>query len=154
MTAPQPLLSLLAHAERERNDAMSDAKRAELEHRTAVRQSEQLLAYRSDYEQRWSRSFGDGGGIAIMHCYQGFMQRLDAAIQTQQRVVALAAQRLADAQALWQQREIRVASVRKLAERRGEEARTVERRREQKLQDEHAMRAAWLRSNGAALAPL
>ena len=155
MNSPQALLSLLAHAERERNCAMSDAKRVELEHRAAQRQADQLLAYRSDYEQRWSRSFGgDGGGIAIVHCYQGFMQRLDAAIETQQRVVALAAQRLDAAQALWQQREIRVASVRKLIERRGEQARAGEQRREQRQQDEHAMRAAWLRACGAALAPL
>ena len=66
MTSSQALLSLLAHAERERNCAMSDAKRVELEHRAAQRQADQLLAYRSDYELRWSRSFGDGGGIAIV----------------------------------------------------------------------------------------
>lgn len=154
MTSSQALLSLLAHAERERNCAMSDAKRVELEHRAAQRQADQLLAYRSDYELRWSRSFGDGGGIAIVQCYQGFMQRLDAAIETQQRVVALAARRLQDAQALWQQREIRVASVRKLIERREQQARAGEQRREQRHQDEHATRAAWLRASGAALAPL
>lgn len=154
MTAPLALLSLLAHAERERNGAMSEAKRIELEHRAAQRQAEQLLAYRGDYERRWSLNFGEGGGIAIVHCYRGFMDRLDAAIQGQQHVVALSAQRLAEAQARWQQQEIRVASIRKLLERRGSEARSAEQRREQKQQDEHAMRSAWLRSAGAALAPL
>ncbi len=154
MTAPQALISLLAQAERERNGAMSEAKRLEFDHGAAQRQAEQLLAYRADYERRWSRSFGDGGGIAIVHCYRGFMDRLDAAIAAQQRVVALAAQRLADAQAQWQRHEIRVASIRKLLERRGSEARSAEQRREQKQQDEHAMRIAWLRSAGAALAPL
>jgi flagellar protein FliJ len=154
MTAPQALISLLAHAERERNGAMSDATRLEFEHRAAQRQAEQLLAYRAEYEQRWSRGFGGDGGIAIVHCYRGFMDRLDAALQAQQRVVALAAQRLADAHAQWQRHEIRVASIRKLLERRGSEACRAEQRREQKQQDEHAMRSAWLRSAGAALAPL
>lgn len=154
MPASQALISLLAHAERERNGALSDAKRLEFEHRAAQRQAEQLLAYRADYEQRWSLNFGDGSGIAIVHCYRGFMDRLDAAIQAQQRVVASAAQHLADAQAQWQRHEIRVASIRKLLERRGNEARGAEQRREQKQQDEHAMRTAWLRGAGAALAAL
>ncbi|MBK6866225.1 MAG: flagellar export protein FliJ [Ideonella sp.] len=151
MTASPALLSLLAHAERERNGAMSEAKRIEMEHRNAQRQAEQLLAYRNDYEQRWSRSFGNGGGIAIVHCYQGFMDRLGGAIAAQQRVVAMAAQRLANAQGQWQQHEIRVAAIRKLIERRSGEARVAEARLEQRQQDEHGLRAAWQR---AALSPL
>lgn len=156
MTSPQALLSLLAHAERERNVAMSEAKRVEMEHRNAKRQAEQLLAYRSEYEQRWSLRFsaGDGGGIAIVQCYQGFMERLGDAVAAQQRVVAMAAQRLERAQALWQQQEIRVAAIRKLIERRSAEARSAEARREQKQQDEHGVRTAWQRAAGAALAPL
>lgn len=155
MNSPQALQSLLAHAERERNGAMSEAKRIEMEHRHAQRQAEQLLAYRCDYEQRWNRSFAaDGGGIAIVQCYQGFMDRLGAAIDAQQRVVAMTAQRLAGAQAHWQQQEIRVASVRKLIERREAEARGDEARREQKQQDEHATRSAWRRAGAAGLAPL
>jgi flagellar FliJ protein len=155
MNPPLALLSLLAHAERERNGAMSEAKRIEMEHRHAQRQVEQLLAYRSDYEQRWNRSFADGGGgIAIVQCYQGFMDRLGAAIDAQQRVVAMTAQRLAGAQAHWQQLEIRVASVRKLIDRRDTEARCEEARREQKQLDEHAMRSAWQRGAEATLSPL
>lgn len=157
-TPPQALLSLLAHAERERNGAMSEAKRIQMEHRNAQRQAEQLLAYRSDYEQRWSRRFsssGEGGGdIAIVHCYQGFMERLAEAIAAQQRVVAMAAQRLERAQAQWQQQEIRVAAIRKLIGRRAAEAQAVESRREQKQQDDHGLRAAWQRAAGPALAPL
>ena len=66
MNPTQPLLTLLAHVERERDAAMAEAKRVELEHRKALRQAEQLLGYRRDYEQRWSSQFGgDGGGIDI-----------------------------------------------------------------------------------------
>lgn len=157
MTSATPLLSLLDLAERERNDAMSVAKRAEMEHRNAQRQAEQLLAYRGDYEQRWSQRFSDsggGGGIDIVHCYQGFMDRLGEAIASQQRVVAMAAQRLELAQAAWQRQEIRVASIRKLIARRGAEAQGVEARREQKQLDEQAVRAAWQRARAAALSPL
>jgi flagellar FliJ protein len=155
MTSLQPLLSLLAHAERERNAAMATAKRLELEHRAAQRQAEQLQTYRRDYEQRWSSQFSRSGGIDIVQCYQGFVTRLGQAIDVQQRVTLLAAQRLAQAQAEWQVHEMRVASVRKLIERRGNELRGVEARREQKQLDEHAARLLWGRAAGAvALAPL
>jgi len=147
------LAALTALAERERNAAMFEAKRLEIEHRNAQRQAEQLLAYRADYELRWSRGFADAGGaIAIVHCYQGFMARLEGAIDAQQRLVAIAAQRLADAQAQWQQQETRVAAIRKLQERRGAQQRSADTRHEQRLQDEHGLHAAWKRRD-AAVAP-
>jgi flagellar protein FliJ len=155
MTPIEPLLSLLAHAERERNAAMATAKRLELEHRGAQRQAEQLQTYRRDYEQRWSSQFSRSGGIDIVQCYQGFVTRLGQAIDVQQRVTLLAAQRLEQAQAEWQVHEMRVASVRKLIERRGKELRGVEARREQQQLDEHAARLLWGRAAGSvALAPL
>jgi flagellar FliJ protein len=149
MTPIEPLLTLLAHAERERNAAMAEAKRVELEHRNAQRQAEQLLTYRRDYEARWSSQFSRSGGIDIVHCYQGFVTRLGQAIEVQQRVTLLAAQRLESAQAAWQAQEMRVASVRKLIERRGKEMLGVEARHEQKQLDEHAARLLWGRAAGA-----
>ena len=155
MTPIEPLLTLLSHAERERNAAMAEAKRVEIEHRNAQRQAEQLETYRHDYEQRWSSQFSRSGGIDIVHCYQGFVTRLGQAIEVQQRVTAIAAQRLERAQAAWQVQEMRVASVRKLIERRGKELRGVEARREQMQLDEHAARLLWGRAAGAgALSPL
>ncbi len=153
MTPMQPLLTLLAQAERERNDAMAEAKRIEMEHRHALRQAEQLQTYRRDYEQRWSAQFSLSGGIAIVQCYQGFITRLGQAIEAQERVTLLAAQRLERAQQAWQQHEMRVASVRKLIERRGREQRGVEDRREQKQLDEHAARQLWGRAAGSGALP-
>ncbi len=154
MNPMQPLLTLLAHSERERNAAMAEAKRVELDQRNALRQTEQLLSYRRDYEQRWSSQFGQGGGIAIVQCYHGFITRLGQAIEAQERVTQHAAQRLERAQEAWQQQEMRVASVRKLIERRSREQRGAEYRHEQKQLDEHAARLLWGRAAGAgALAP-
>lgn len=148
MNPLQPLLALLDHTERERNAAMAEAKRIELEHRNAARQAEQLHTYRRDYEQRWSSQFGRSGDIAIVHCYQGFVARLGQAIEAQERVTAAAAQRLEQAQAEWQAHEMRVASVRKLIERRQRELRGATERREQKQLDEHAARLLWGRGLG------
>jgi len=146
----QPLQTLLAHAERERDAALAEARKREIEHHHAAQQVEQLLTYRRDYEQRWSSEFSRSGGIDIVHCYQGFVARLGAAIEAQQRVTANAVQRLAEAQATWQEKEMRVASVRKLMERRGQELRGADDRREQKQLDEHAARLLWGRAAGAS----
>ena len=148
MTSMHPLLNLLAHTERERNAAMAEAKRFEMEHRNARRQAEQLQAYRRDYEQRWSSQFGCGGGIDIVHCYQGFIARLGQAIEAQEQMTLAAAQRLERAQEAWQAQEMRVASVRKLIERRVRELRSADDRHEQKQLDEFAARAHWGRATG------
>jgi flagellar protein FliJ len=154
MTPMQPLLTLLSHTERERHAAMAEAKRIEQEHRNATRQAEQLHTYRRDYEQRWSSQFSRSGDIAIVHCYQGFVARLGQAIEAQERVTLLAAHRLEQAQATWQEQEMRVASVRKLIERRSREQRGADDRREQKQLDEHAARLLWGRgAGGGALSP-
>ena len=151
MSPIQPLLTLLAHTERERNAAMADAKRIELEHGNAQRQVEQLQTYRRDYEQRWSSQFSRSGGIDIVQCYQGFVTRLGQAIDAQERTTLQIAQRLQEAQVAWQAQEMRVASVRKLIERRGRELRGVADLREQKQLDEHAARLLWNRTAGGGL---
>ena len=149
MTPLQPLATLLAHAERERDAALSELRRLEMEHRAAQAQTDQLLTYRRDYELRWSGEFSRSGGIDIVQCYQGFVTRLGQAIDQQTRVTQHSAQRLASAESLWRERELRVASVRKLMDRRGLELRAIDGRREQKQVDEQAARMAWNRAFGS-----
>jgi flagellar FliJ protein len=146
-----PLQTLLAHTERERNAAMAEAKRVEMEHRNALRQAEQLQLYRREYEHRWSNEFSRSGGIDIVQCYQGFVARLGQAIEAQERVTLAAAQRFELAQQALQALEMRVASVRKLIERRCREQRSLEDRREQKQLDEYAARQLRFRADGTGL---
>lgn len=143
MNAMHSLLTLLAHAERERDAALAAMRQRQIEQRNAQAQADQLHAYRRDYEQRWSREFSRSGGIAIVQCYQGFVTRLGEAIAQQTRVAQLAAQRLAQAEAAWRESELRVASIGKLIGRRNLALRAQESRREQKLQDDQATRIAW-----------
>jgi flagellar FliJ protein len=152
MTSTHPLLTLLAHTERERNAALAEANRVEMEHDNALRQAEQLRLYRREYEQRWSGQFSQGGGIDIVQCYQGFVNRLGQAIEAQERVTLLVAQRLERAREAWQVQEMRVASVRKLIERRSREQRSADDRHEQKQLDEYAARVLWCRAEGSSAA--
>lgn len=141
------LLALLAHAERERDAALSVLRQRQIELRNAQAQADQLRRYRRDYEQRWSSEFSRSGAIAIVQCYQGFVTRLGQAIEQQSHVAQLAAQQLARAESAWRECELRVASVGKLIERRRLALRAEEGRREQKMHDEQAARIGWERLN-------
>jgi flagellar FliJ protein len=142
-TELQSLEMLLKQAETERNEALARLQDAQQRAQAAQAQSEQLASYRASYQQRWSQQFATRGAIEIVHCYQGFHDRLDQAIGQAQQAAARSAEQLAQMRALLQERELRVASVRKLIERRRLELRRVEERRDQKLTDEAAQRSGW-----------
>ena len=141
MTSPASITSLqlvLDRATQERDRLAGELRRAdELALRTR-RQGEQLAAYRGEYLQRWSRQFGHGGAIEIVHCYHSFMQRLDEALAHQQRQVHAADRGQAAARQALLQAETRLASIRKLIERRQAEIARAHERRDQRQTDETA----------------
>jgi flagellar FliJ protein len=118
-----------------------------MSHRSATAQAEQLVVYRGEYEQRWATQFKTDGRMELVNCYRGFMDRLTQAVEQQQRVVVHAHAAFDQARLRLRDGEIRVASVRKLIERRQAEARLSADRREQKTTDEFASRAAWNRQH-------
>jgi flagellar FliJ protein len=132
---------LLKQAEDERNSALAALREGERRAQMAATQAEQLNAYRDQYRQRWSTQFASSGGIEIMQCYQGFHDRLDHAIAQQALTVRQAEMQLQRLRGQLQQQELRVASVRKLIERRLAERSRLEARRDQKATDEAAARA-------------
>lgn len=140
-----PLMALLAQSERERDDARADVQRCQTAHQSAQDQAEQLVVYRGEYEARFREQFSRKSSIDILQCYQGFSARLGQAIEQQQQVAQHAAGRLERSRELLREHEMRVASVRKLLERRVLELRQMADRREQKQTDEFAARAAWSR---------
>jgi flagellar FliJ protein len=147
MSALQPLLALLALAERERDASLAQHQQAIRAADHATTQSDQLLGYRSDYEQRWTTQFRITGSMPVVHCYQGFMNRLGQAVAHQDDVITRSKEQLAKAEQVLRQHELRVASVRKLIERREHELRLSAERRDQKATDEFAARATWHAGN-------
>ncbi|MBS0442083.1 MAG: flagellar export protein FliJ [Proteobacteria bacterium] len=141
----QPLAALLSHAERERDEALAHRQHMQQALESARAQAEQLVAYRRDYEQRWSQRFTEAGQVQLLHSYHGFVTRLTQAIEHQQRVVVQAERQLERALEVLQQQELRVASVLKLVERRVAEIEKLGAQREQRSLDELASRAAWNR---------
>lgn len=136
---------LLGQAERARDAALADHRRAQTAARAAADQAAQLLAYRGDYEQRWHAKFRREGQMHIVQCYHQFMDKLTIAVEHQARVVTQAAMQSERSRQRLCELELRCASVAKLIERRSGAARLQADRREQKQTDEQAMRSAWAR---------
>ena len=143
MKALQPLTALLTQTEAERDAAVADHQRAQATQQTSQAQAEQLLTYRREYEQRWNGRFATDGKIELVRCYQGFMERLTQAVESQARAAEQAAAEVERAREVLLGHEMRVASVRKLIDRRVAEIHHGAHRREQKQADELASRAAW-----------
>ncbi|RVU43025.1 flagellar export protein FliJ [Rubrivivax rivuli] len=133
------LHTLLEHAERERDEAVSALLQAEEHHRRLLAQQEQLLAYREDYRARHPAQGGRSASIELIRCHQGFMQRLDQALQQQQHALLQTEARVGELRQALVAQETRVASVRKLLERRGTQARHLAERQDQRRSDETAM---------------
>lgn len=138
-----PLMALLAQAERERDAALAVVQQAAESFRAAQAQAEQLVAYRAEYEARFREQFKQNGSVSILQCYQGFSTRLTQAIEQQKQIAVHAERKVEQARESLRDEELRVASVRKLLERRLVELRQAADRRDQKQTDEFAARAAW-----------
>jgi len=143
MNALQPLTALLIQTERQRDLALAEQRQAEAANSAARAQSEQLTVYRREYEQRWSAQFCREGKIELVRCYQGFMERLTQAIDSQVRAAAAASARLVRATAVVMEHEVRLAAVRTVVEQRLADQRRAMQRLDQKQNDELAARVAW-----------
>lgn len=148
MTPIEPLLNLLLQAERERDEQAAACRQAAGARQAAVTQHEQLLAYRGDCEARWSAQFRVDGRMELVNCYRGFVERLNQAVDQQRRSCDVAARCFERALAGLRQADTRVAAVRRLIERRTQEARLAGERLEQKRTDEFAARAMSSRGGG------
>jgi flagellar FliJ protein len=151
--ALEPLQLLMQREQQQCDQAQAALHRADEATGRARLQHEQLLAYRGEYEQRWTRQFAQGGSMDLLHCYRSFMLRLDQALAMQARQVELAERQCEHARQLLLECERRAASVRKLIERRLSELAQAGRQRDQKLSDEQAQRMRWHPSLPGRLLP-
>lgn len=136
-----PTLHLLLEREEAlRDTALRRLQQAEDDARRAQSQAEMLAGYRDEYRARWGAQFAQGASVSVVQCYRGFMTRLDDAIAQQQRHAAQAAAHAGQCRDELAARQVRVASVRRLIERRAHEQRRGAVRREQKAGDEAAAR--------------
>jgi flagellar FliJ protein len=143
----QTLSILLERAESERDEALRLLQDAQLRAQLALTQAQELTQYRVDYQQRWGQQFRSQSTMDIVGCYQNFGGKLDQAIDSQSVVASHAEVRVTRARELLVEKEMRVAALTKLIERRRQEQGRNARRQEQKATDEQAARASLAASN-------
>jgi flagellar protein FliJ len=136
---------LLARAEAQRDEALAEQLKLDAAWRAAAAQAEQLVLYRREYEARWHAEFCREGKIELVRCYQGFIDRLSQAVEQQERMAGQAAAQAERAAAIMRGHDLRAAALKKLLERRLKDGERLAAGREQRLSDEHAARAAWVR---------
>ena len=150
------LHALLSHAENLRDETLAQLAQAEAQQRQLDEQAAQLDGYRNDYRARHPATGGRSSSIELLRVHQGFMTRLDQALAQLQGQQQKAAARIETLRSQLLAQEVRVASVRKLIERRAQEAELAASRREQRRTDDATAqrhRAARVR-NAADLASL
>lgn len=137
------LHTLLEHTERQRDDLLLALQRAQAQLLRLQQQADQLGAYRGDYERRGPAQAGRCSGMEMVHVHAGFIGRLDQALQQHQGQQQGAETQVQRLRAALLPVEIRLASVRKLIERRDQALRGAELRREQRQSDESAQQLLW-----------
>lgn len=95
-----------------------------------------LLEYRDDYEKRFQERQSEGLSMMGYRNFQVFIDKLDAAVDSQRGAVEKVQQSVDESRKKWQETEKKKLSYKTLVERKKKEIRKKEERREQKLMDE------------------
>ena len=140
MNTVDTLNTLLEQSETQRNIALAAFNQSRARRDEARAQARDLESYRDDYCARWNQQFQRSAAPEVMRSYHQFAGRLELAISQQAQVLAVCEQALTRANDVLAAHELRVASVRKLIERRRHELRQGLEQREQHASDELALR--------------
>jgi flagellar FliJ protein len=142
-----PLTTLIELATNELDDAQRALGQAQQACSEAESQTESLIQYRDEYRSRLTSSAQAGLTGANWRNFQTFIDTLDAAIEQQRRVLAVAQQKLDAAREAWAEKRRKVTSYEALAERARQREQVVFARREQHESDEHAAKVVRLRND-------
>ena len=138
MTKPNARSVAVEMATRQRDEARRVLQHAQGAQRAAQDQLQVLQGYAQETENRWGMRAQATVAPEVMFHHYHFMGRLDHAAGLQSGVVDDHAQRVALAQQQLRDAEVRLASLRKLLEKRQMEALQAQARRDQKMTDERA----------------
>ena len=109
--------------------------------RDAKSKLELLQQYRDEYATRFREAAQTGLSQSQWRNYQGFLNRLDEAVDAQRRTVAAQAAHTANGQVNWQQQKKKLKAFDTLSDRHYASENALQSRIEQKAQDEFAARS-------------
>ena len=138
MSSLNALMIAIEMAVRKRDEARQALREREHACEAAQRQLDQLSSYAQEMQQRWGASEGGEMKPEVMLHYRQFMERLQHAIDLQNKVMADHAIRLETAKQALMAAELRLSSLNKVVETRRRDMVLAQMRREQKQTDERA----------------
>lgn len=142
MSHPSPMPMLIEIAKKERDTAAGAMATAARALEAAQAQLSLLHGYRADYVSKQEQLLTQGTEAALARSYRQFIEKLDVAIAQQDAECQRLQARLNVAQAKLANTQRRVSSFQTLQERRASEQVAVERKQEQKQNDEVASQKA------------
>ncbi len=142
----QVLQTLIEYAEQQRDEAMAALLQAEDAARRWRQLWQLLLVYDASYAPRAPPPGGRAAPIDALRSHHAFMLRLQQAMAQQQALLQTAETQVQSERTLLLQREIRVAALGKLAQRREGQERRSTLRLDQQRSDEAALQRHWRNS--------
>lgn len=140
------LQTLIEIAAKESDDAAKALGRAIHLYAEAEKQLELLKQYRNDYVRRLEENAQAGLSIARFTNFQAFINKLDAAVEGQVRIILDAEYKVTLAKTFWESCEQKRLSYKTLNDRSVEAAKRKESKQDQKQTDEYASRAYFYRN--------
>ena len=138
MSALNALMVAIELATRKRDEARQLLRQRQQSLAAAQEQMQQLQSYQAEMQQRWGAHEGAQLKPEVMYHHYQFMGRLDHAIGLQTGVVSGQDVRVDKARQALLEAELRLASLRKVVEKRQQDHERQQMRREQKQTDERA----------------
>jgi flagellar FliJ protein len=139
----------VSNALRQRDDARRALQDARSASQAAQAQLDQLEGYALETQNRWGMRPNAAVQPEVMYHHYQFMDRLRHAAGLQTRVVGSQAERVGAAERSLLQAELRLASLKKLVDKRQRDALQAQMRRDQKQTDERAALQYRTASNGS-----
>lgn len=135
-----PLQTLLDLSQDKLDDATRRLGQLMASEKEATQRLELLQQYRNEYHTRFMESAKSGLSQDQWRNYQGFIARLDAAVNQAQEAVNRSKQQTANGQKHWLEKRSQVKAYDTLADRFQQRQAYADARREQKALDEHTAR--------------
>jgi flagellar FliJ protein len=140
-----PIQTLIDLAQNDVDAAAKQLGRAHRERADVETQLEALIRYRDEYHASFSASAQSGMPAGNWRNFQAFIDTLDAAIEQQRRLLAMATTRVEAAKPEWQRQKQKLGSYEVLQARGVATEARAEARREQRDADEHSAKILRMR---------
>ena len=143
MTQQNTLVNLIDFAQKESDTASRRLAALHAQERELQDKLQVLTQYRDDYQNRMQKTTAGGVQHQALANFREFMTRLDTAILQQRKMVAALQQQVERSRLEWLAKQRKLKSYHTLADRQMKLETQRMNKREQREQDEHALKLSY-----------